>query len=358
MQSADRDGAKIAHLQDHFDRKARETRKLTGIALADMKAHVSDVHVVEDLFGRNSLIGIIGASGCGKTFLATNLSMHLAASRPILERQVMGGLVCYAALEGPVSAENRFVACRDHAGFPPGSPLVLTPGPINLRDPSDVAALLEFVQATEQEHGEKCVAVFVDTLSRAMSGGDENSSNDMGALIVGADVVRMRTGAAVFLIHHHGKDESRGARGHSSLKAALDTEVEVTVQGDLRVATITKQRDLPTGTRLAFNLEPVEIGTNAIGKPVTTCIVTYTEAPATTRKLPAGKNQSAMLAALQEWQREHDGADIVSSTELREIAKAQGLHRKRLQEVIEGLEKFGWVQPCVGGHRLLQETPK
>ena len=135
--------------------------------------------------------------------------------------------------------------------------------------PADVIALIEFIREAERRHGAKCVGVFVDTLNCAIAGGNENDSEAMGALIVGADSVRLQTGAAVFLVHHMGKDDTRGARGHSSLKAALDTEIEIAVRGDVHVATVTKQRDLPTGERFAFRLESVELGRNANGKAVT-----------------------------------------------------------------------------------------
>jgi hypothetical protein len=266
--------------------------------------------------------------------------------------------VIYAALEGPVSAENRFVAGRTAGEFPASIPLRLTPGPVNLRDPVDVGLLTDFIRAAEVHFGEKCVAVFVDTLSRAIAGGDENGPEDMGALIAGADTVRLTIGASVFLVHHFGKDEARGARGHSSLKAALDTEIEISVKGEMRVATVTKQRDLPAGNQYGFNLKSVELGRDDDGDPVTSCIVVSTDAPnrSATRKAPTGKNQRLLLAALQEWKRSHAETDIVSSLDLRDIAKSQGITKKsRLQEAIDPLQTLGWLQPCVGGYRFHSE---
>jgi len=330
-------------------------KTLTGIDFCDMRPHLDDAHLVEDVFVTNSLNAFIGASGSGKTFAACDLAVKLAAGLPWFgHASKPGGLVVYAALEGPVSAENRFVAAREHAGIPAHIPLCLTPGPVNLRDPADVLALIDFIGKAAQRHGTKCVGVFVDTLNRAIAGGNENDSEAMGALIVGADSVRLETGAAVFLVHHMGKDDSRGARGHSSLKAALDTEIEITVRGDLHVATVTKQRDLPTGERFAFRLESVELGRNANRKAVTSCVVRPDSAPPVETRQPViGKNQTLLLAALHEWQRSHDGADLISSVELRQIAKAHGLNGKRVSEVIAGLATSDRLQPAVGGCRLL-----
>jgi hypothetical protein len=177
----------------------------------------------------------------------------------------------------------------------------------------------------------------------------------MGALIAGADVVRLATGVTVFLVHHFGKDEARGPRGHSSLKAALDTEIEIAERVDVRVATFAKQRDLPAGARFAFRLRSVEIGVDSDGDPVTSCIVEPVEEVPGEHRAPTGKHQKTMLTALLEWKRANPTKDIISTIELHQIAKSQGLNRKRRQEAVEGLQRFRYLQPCVGGFRLLPE---
>lgn len=280
------------------DTEGQEASRLKGIDFGDMAAHLADGQLVKGLISRNSLVGVIGQTGSGKTFFSGDLAVHIAPGRPWRGKKVNPGLVVYAALEGPVSAENRFVAARDHAEIPKDIPLRLTAGPINLRDPADAEALIQFIHTAEADHKQKCVAVFVDTLARAMHGGDENRSEDMGALIAGADAVRLATGAAVILVHHLGKDESRGARGHSSLKAALDTEIEVSAKDGVHVATVTKQRDLPSGAQYAFRLQIIELGRDEDGDPVTSCVVEYLdEAPSrTTNRRLSGVSKTAVKA--------------------------------------------------------------
>jgi hypothetical protein len=143
-----------------------------------------------------------------------------------------------------------------------------------------------------------------------MAGGNENSSEDMGALVLNADKVRQETNAHVSFVHHSGKDAAKGARGHSSLRAATDTEIEVTreQQGGPAVATVTKQRDMETKGEFWFSLEPIELGTNRRGKPVTSCVVVEAEKPNGTAgqngtkgpKLPDGASLAmrALVAAL------------------------------------------------------------
>ena len=104
-----------------------------------------------------------------------------------------------------------------------------------------------------------------------MAGGDENSGKDIGAAVKVMDKIREETGAHVCLIHHCGKDEARGARGHSSLRAAIDTEIEITRPEGSIISTVraTKQRDLQAGDAMPFSLKVITIGMNRRGKPIT-----------------------------------------------------------------------------------------
>ena len=70
--------------------------------------------------------------------------------------------------------------------------------------------------------------IVVDTLSRALVGGNENGPEDMTAYIANSDVLREHGQCSVLSVHHSGKATDL-ARGHSSLRAATDTEIEVAV---------------------------------------------------------------------------------------------------------------------------------
>src|SRR5690606_7842012 len=99
--------------------------------------------------------------------------------------------------------------------------------------------------------------VVIDTLAAAMPGGDENSGQDLGKVVDHCKFLHRQTGALVVLVHHSGKDQSRGARGWSGLRAAADAEIEVTRNGDYRVAAVTKMKDGADGATFAFKLKPV-----------------------------------------------------------------------------------------------------
>ena len=142
--------------------------------------------------------------------------------------------------------------------------------------------------------------LIIDTLARAMAGGEENSWKDMGEAVKTIDAVRESTGAHVCIIHHCGKDTAKGARGDSSLRAAIDTEIEVIhPEGDrYRTARVVKQRDLATIAPLVFSLEAVEVGINRRGKLITSCVVKEEDGIMAHKKGKAGakaKYNSQML---------------------------------------------------------------
>ena len=111
--------------------------------------------------------------------------------------------------------------------------------------------------------------VVIDTLSRALAGGDENSSADMGAFVKRCDEIRAATGAALHVIHHAGKNTAKGARGHSLLRAAVDTEIEIEAGAILS----RKQRDMEGAPELRFSYKPIDIGENLDGVMQTSVVL-------------------------------------------------------------------------------------
>jgi hypothetical protein len=81
----------------------------------------------------------------------------------------------------------------------------------------------------------------------------------------------------VELIHHSGKDESRGARGWSGLRAACDFEFEIIRADEDRVATVTKMKGGADGGEYGFRLQTIEVGLDDDKEQETTCVVVATD---------------------------------------------------------------------------------
>lgn len=241
----------------------------------DAKPNLLANDFVEGLLTSGSMSVIYGPSNCGKTFFVMDLALHVAWGREWRGLIVDRGAVVYLSLEGAQGVQNRMDAFRLHHECR-DLPFVAMPKPVNLLDDkADVEAVIQLVEYIGQETGLPVRMVIVDTLSRAMAGGNENSSEDMTALIGNCDRIRDATGAHLCVVHHSGKDEAKGARGHSSLRAATDTEIEIKRDPEVTrsIVKVVKQRDLEALDPLAFTLQSVMLGTNRRGKAVTSCVV-------------------------------------------------------------------------------------
>lgn len=231
---------------------------------------------VEGLLTSGTMSVIYGQSNCGKTFFVVDMALHVAMGREWRGRAVDKGAIVYLSLEGSQGIRNRLAAFRKHHGVDERLPFVAMPKPIDLlKSEADVAAVIALVHHVAHETGLPVAMVIVDTLSRAMAGGNENSPEDMTALIGNCDRIRHATQAHVCIVHHSGKDDAKGARGHSSLRAATDTEIEIKRDPELTYSSVrvAKQRDLEAGEPFGFTLQSVALGTNRRGKDVTSCVV-------------------------------------------------------------------------------------
>jgi hypothetical protein len=180
-------------------------------------------------------------------------------------------------MEGAYGISNRIAAWREEKSIDASSlPFAIIPTALNLLDPeADSANLIRTIKIVAAKLRLPVKLVVVDTLSRAIAGGNENSPEDMGALVTNGTAIQQATGAHVAWIHHSGKDEAKGARGHSLLRAASDTEIEISAEGQDRVARVTKQREMECSGEFPFTLRVVELGPNSRGKAVTSCVVVH-----------------------------------------------------------------------------------
>ncbi|MHB1293103.1 MAG: AAA family ATPase, partial [Sulfuricella sp.] len=138
--------------------------------------------------------------------------------------------------------------------------------------------------------------------NRAAPGADENSSVDMGNLIAAAKQLQTMVGGLVLLVHHTGKDTTKGLRGHSSLYAALDGAIEVINTDTRRAWSVAKSKDDVTGDAHPFKLEIVPVGNDDEGEEITSCVAVPDESGEgiKARRTTLGANQKIAFEVLGE----------------------------------------------------------
>ena len=223
-------------------------RLVVGDAILDLPTPVA---LVGNALQQDSTAVLFGRGGVGKTYIATDIALHVARGDWWHGRAVAQGPVLYVIAEGAHVLPGRLRAWLRHHQLNTIGPITWYPHAVNLLHRDEVGVLIEIARELAP------VLVVIDTLARCMVGGDENSAKDMGLVVDSLTRLQRATTACVLSLHHSGKDETAGARGSSALYGAIDTEIEVRGDPDNLAVTIRKQRNGPDGPLGRFHLEPV-----------------------------------------------------------------------------------------------------
>lgn len=242
--------------------------------------------VVQGLFVGSEVSVLYGASNSGKTFLACEIARSVAMGLDFMGRRVDQGDVLYLATESPHSIKTRIQAINKyHATRTTG--IHIAQAQVNLYTNPEWQA--EIIEAAKSNG---CRMIVCDTLARITAGANENSGQDMGPIIEALDAIAKQTGAAVIVVHHSGKDQTKGARGWSGLYGAVDAEIEVKEVEGIRSFSVTKQRQLGTKEEVqTFSLETVVMGLDKWGQESTTCVVIQGVTEKTVKKIVDKKTQ-------------------------------------------------------------------
>ena len=258
--------------------------------------------LIKNVLPAEGLGVIFGRPGSGKTFSVMDIAMHVAAGIKWRGKKVRQADVSYVSPEAGRLGVNRVIGWSRHHGIAWPEGFRLSPASINLcSDATDAEALVADIKANQPN----CRLVVIDTLNRAMAGGDENSGEDMGRFVALCDLIAKELKAFVLVVHHSGKDAAKGSRGHSSLLGAVSLELEVTKeQGQPGTIKVTKMRDGEDGAEYGFDIDSVPLGTDEDGEEVTTGIsveADVTEAKAAKDAEPKGKNQKMVADAFSQF---------------------------------------------------------
>ena len=230
------------------------THKLNGKAGAKNRFEFVLFDDIDDLpkqwlaakmLGAGDAAVLYGEPGCGKSVLAGDLGMHVAAGMPWHGRAVLQGAVLYIALERSQLVKRRARAFGIKHNVR-ALPFAVIDGVINFRNSQAVSFIINTVRAVEEKTEQKVVLVIIDTVSRALFGGDENSSRDMGELITAIGTIQHAVSTTILLLHHVPHESDR-MRGHGNLLGAVDTTIRVEKGIVHRTATVIKANDAHEG---------------------------------------------------------------------------------------------------------------
>jgi len=256
--------------------------------------------LIEDIIPKKAFVALYAPPASYKSFIALDMAEAIATGRDWMGKAVkQSGVVLYIAGEGHGGLGARIKACKIKNDSPDGAPLYVIRAQINLRSSQeDFDNLISAINDLLETVGEKLQMIVLDTLMRMSGGGfNENSSEDMGGFITQAGKLQAFYDCALLVIHHSGKDVTKGLRGHSSLLGAVDTELEInrldsvintgdpSVKGSGTI-TVTKQKDGSDDIAIGFDVVAIDVSTSALGFESVTSLAVQanTEIVQTTKK--------------------------------------------------------------------------
>jgi hypothetical protein len=226
--------------------------------------------LVQGVIPQKSFVALYAPPASFKSFVALDIAECIATGRAFLGNEITRrGAVLYIAGEGHGGIGTRIKALKIHHGTPEGTPVYFLRRQVNLRssqtDLKDLVQAIDDLKAIHEIHFEM---IIIDTLARAFGGGNENASEDMGAFITAAGAIQGKYECSLLVVHHAGKDATKGLRGHSSLLGAVDTELEIIriegAQPPKGILHISKQKDGEDGQRIGFKMVEVTTGSSGI----------------------------------------------------------------------------------------------
>lgn len=277
--------------------------------------------LIKHVLPEAELAVLFGESGAGKSFMALDMGCHIAQGLPWRGKKTRKGKIIYIAAEGAGGFRNRLKAYALHHGLDLAAlDVYIIDAAPNFMLKEDALDVCKAVLALGLQD---IAMVIVDTFAQVMPGANENSGEDVGKALRHAKGIHKALKCTVMLVHHAGKDATKGARGWSGLRAAADAEIEVVRSGNARAMRLSKSKDGEDGIIFGFTLETVNLDIDEDGDMITSCVVMEAAnampGPNKVRK-DLGEVEQIVNDVIQEFAK-----DQTSGIEVGEVLKAAAL---------------------------------
>ena len=229
---------------------------------------------IEGLLAEGEVAVMFADPKVGKTALNVSLSLHKACGMDLGPLKMHDARPClYYALEGNRAIKMRIDAWKRYhrdinTELPEDIPMFTVERPTNfLNETARIEECNKIIAANSyclKKYGKPLGIISLDTLTRAMSGGDQNSVDDTSSLFELVGLLRQGGVTASIVIVHH-KAKTGDLRGSTNIAAEADLMLDVTREGKLIRARVASARSIEEGDIYSFNMEPVSIGINKQG---------------------------------------------------------------------------------------------
>jgi hypothetical protein len=261
--------------------------RFVPVAIDDVTMSAEPAWLIDRLLPARGLACIVGPPKSGKSFLTTDMLFAVARGVPYAGRETITGPVVYLTGEGVNGFKRRLVAMRRHHETEGArTPFYMVDNVPDLgSEQTDLPRLLADLDAfIAQRAPEGVRAIVLDTLARCMGEADENAARDMGRFVNRCSTIERHFECLVAVVHHAGKDPSRGGRGSNSLNGAADVTMMVEKTESFSAVRVDEMKDGPEGQEWRFRLVPYLLSETSdtpseTSQEVSTCVVELLSQP-------------------------------------------------------------------------------
>jgi len=304
-------------------------------------------YVVDKIMPENSFGIVVGAPGCGKSFLELGKALAISSG----QAQWFGhaikkhGATIYITSEGLSDMKFRIMAWEQHYGVSADEvPFFLIHNTINFMSNDDTLRLLKTVAYIAKLHGAP-TAVFVDTISRVLPGADENLQKDMTIFIAACDAVRQAFKCSVTGVHHTSRNGN--LRGSTVFEGAADYILMIERESGDSFGTIfaKKIKTAQDGWEKAFELRSVDVGMFGSNTSLV-AIETTTEE----KVKPKWPDKSVLESVLRAMQRDFDDRKAWAMSKnaryqaVRNFCKLTGATVEMAQQILSQWQDNGVIE--------------
>jgi hypothetical protein len=270
----------------------------------------------------------------GKTLISQTIAMHIATGLDLAALKVADQRpVIYFALESQTAIRKRMEAWFMHHD-PDGDldlkermQMYVYEGGLNLLDEAvrqDIANRLAATELwfKEQHHTDSLGAIVIDTLTKAMPGGDQNSVEDTSAVFDVIERIRATGLVTPVVIIHHNTKGTQSPRGSGNIQAEPDTLLTVAKNADTGQLNmrVLMARSIDDTQAYAFDITTVSLGLTEQGYEIAAPVLI----PAPEMAPGAGQQDLAKLVRLLPfYERVKEAAknDVVNNKALHRVCK-------------------------------------
>lgn len=271
-----------------------------------------------DIVFRDTLNWVVGKPGCMKSFTVLDMAGCIGLGESWQGYPVAQGTILYLVAEGVRGTKKRVRAWEQAMGRTMENVYFL-PIAVQASHAGQWDALVKLA-------GElKPVMIVLDTQARVTVGMEENSNTEMGRFVEQAERLRRACSAAVFIVHHIGRNGETG-RGATTLDGAISTIIKVTKEDDKVTLECQKNKDGPEWHDI--HLRAVPMGESLI--------LVMTDGAGRARATSSGPSEGAMKTARNWWDSHSDKwAANIGLVDV--VAPRASLYRHREELIQAGL---------------------